>query len=236
MPGEKRFYQTIRGKLLLWFLGLTLLPLLALSLFSYEISSKSLKEQVLLNLRVVNDMKAQEIEGYFSEIGEDLEVLAGTPLLMKTLDDLEASVAAYGGSPAAFIESPGYKALYEKADRHLRRYEDIYGYSDLLLIDHAGNILYTLARKADLGTNILKGRYSDTNLGRLVKAVNDTQREQIADFAPYGPSGNAPEAFVGRTVYDEKGERLGVIVLRLSIEEIDGIMRKNVGMGDTGET
>jgi len=236
MAEGKKFYQTLGGKLLLWFLGLSLVPMLVLSIVSYRTASTSLREQIFSKLSAVSDIKKRQIEYYFFEIEKEIEILSKMPSLASDLDDLKKRLTLSGTDLSAFIISPEYDAIRNRMDGYLQQYRDIYGNADLLLVDKEGNIFYAIERKAELGTNILKGKYSDTNLGRLVRDVIDKGEAQIADFAPYAPAGGVPAAFIGYTVYNAKGQLDGVVVLRLSIMEIDAIMQEESGLGDTGET
>ena len=68
MAEGKKFYQTLGGKLLLWFLGLSLVPMLVLSIVSYRTASTSLREQIFSKLSAVSDIKKRQIEYYFFEI------------------------------------------------------------------------------------------------------------------------------------------------------------------------
>ena len=54
------------------------------------------------------------------------------------------------------------------------QYMKEYGYHDVFLIEPEGEIFYTETKEADYKTNILSGRYSDTNLGTLVNEVKRT--------------------------------------------------------------
>ncbi|MBN1486524.1 MAG: HAMP domain-containing protein [Anaerolineae bacterium] len=114
-------------------------------------------------------------------------------------------------------------------------YINEYGYHDLFLIDATGYVFYTVQREADYETNILKGEYSNTNLGRLVGEVLESQQFGIADYDAYAPSGGAQASFIARPLI-ENGVVEFVVALQLPYEHIDAIIQERTGMGDTGES
>jgi methyl-accepting chemotaxis protein len=114
-------------------------------------------------------------------------------------------------------------------------YIEQYGYYDLFLIDERGYVFYSVKQEADYETNLLDGEYSNSNLGRLLQDVLETQSFGIADFAPYAPSDNAYAAFIAQPVLTN-GQTELVVALQLPHEHINAIMSENTGMGDTGES
>jgi len=110
-----------------------------------------------------------------------------------------------------------------------------YDYYDLFLITPDGHIFYTVDHESDYDTNILNGKYADTNLGELVKKVLQTRQFGIADFKPYAPSKDAPASFIAMPLTDGKEIQL-IVALQLSVDSINSIMQRREGMGKSGET
>ncbi len=115
-------------------------------------------------------------------------------------------------------------------------YKGLYGYYDLFLINPDGHVFYTVEREADYGTNLLNGRYANSNLGRLTQRVIETGEAGFADFEPYAPSNGVPAAFIAEPVLDTNRKVQLVVALQLPLEAVDGIMQERTGMGETGET
>jgi methyl-accepting chemotaxis protein len=118
---------------------------------------------------------------------------------------------------------------------YFQSYIDAYGYYDLFLINENGYVYYTVGREADYHTNLVDGKYADSNLGELVRRVLSEKSFSIADFRPYDPSGGKPAAFMAQPVMDGN-EPETVIALQLSLEAINAVMQERTGMGETGET
>jgi len=114
-------------------------------------------------------------------------------------------------------------------------FNKVYGYYDLFLMDSSGYVFYSASKEADYQTNMLSGKYADSNLGLLVKKVKISKAVEIADFAPYAPSNGAPAAFISAPILHSNEVEL-IAALQLSTASINGIMQQRQGMGDSGET
>ncbi|MBF0189461.1 MAG: methyl-accepting chemotaxis protein, partial [Magnetococcales bacterium] len=115
-------------------------------------------------------------------------------------------------------------------------YKEKYGYYDLFLIDPSGHIFYSVEEEPDYQTNIVSGKYRDSNLGTLIREVITRKQFGIVDFAPYAPSNDAPAAFIAQPVLNDGGEIEVIVALQLPTDFINTIMQQREGMGDSGET
>ncbi|MFH2035600.1 MAG: methyl-accepting chemotaxis protein [Candidatus Zixiibacteriota bacterium] len=115
------------------------------------------------------------------------------------------------------------------------KYIEMYGYYDLFLINPDGYCFYTVAREADYQTNFIDGKYSNSNLGKLIREIISSKQFGMADFAPYAPSNGDPASFIAEPVI-YNGQTELIVALQLSIEAINKIMQQREGMGETGET
>ncbi|KKL16573.1 hypothetical protein LCGC14_2494200, partial [marine sediment metagenome] len=98
-----------------------------------------------------------------------------------------------------------FSPVDENGNEYYKKYADMYGYYDLFLINPDGYIFYTVAREADYQTNIVNGKFSSSNLGKLVREVLQSKRYGMADFEPYEPSNGEPAAFIAQPVLHEGG-------------------------------
>ncbi len=123
----------------------------------------------------------------------------------------------------------------ENGNEFFAKYTKMYGYYDLFLTNPDGYVFYTVAKEADYQTNLVSGKYSSSNLGKLTQEVLSTKQFGMADFAPYAPSNDEPAAFIAQPVV-HNGEAEIIVALQLSLEAINNIMQQRDGMGETGET
>ena len=170
------------------------------------------------------------------ETGADIIIdYNGNPVL-----SAYAPVDVFGTTWALLAEIDVAEAFVPKdlkGNEFYRKYVEAYGYYDLFLILPDGYVFYTAFREPDYQTNMISGKFKDSNLGELTRKVLETNQFGIADFAPYAPSNGAPAAFVAAPiVHPEDGETEMVVALQLSLDAINSVMQQREGMGETGET
>lgn len=132
------------------------------------------------------------------------------------------------------IAPPGSSA-YSKAHAEfhplLRKYTRAFGFYDMMLVDEASTVVYTVAKESDFATNLVVGPYRSTSLARVVdqcRRMKAGDQVVLSDFESYDPSLGAPALFVCSPM--EIGDRkTGVLVIQLSIVEFDRVISGNRG-------
>ena len=141
---------------------------------------------------------------------------------------------AHDGSP--------WSATNARFNDFFREIVTRFGFEDALLIDAAGNIVYTAYKGVDLGSNVLTGPYRGGTLtDAYTKAMqtNDVDYVGITDFSDYQPA-DEPTAWMVSPVGSD-GRVEGVMALQFPISKINSLMTmdkrwEESGMGKTGET
>ncbi|MEO1400635.1 MAG: adenylate/guanylate cyclase domain-containing protein [Cyanobacteria bacterium J06635_1] len=140
-------------------------------------------------------------------------------------------------------EGSQYSAVHGRFHARFRNIVREFGYYDMFLIDaDTGNIIYTVEKEVDYGTNLYVGPYANSNLAKVFEAALEGDRGfvTLTDFAPYRPSYGQPAAFIASPIYDG-AQLIGVLAFQISTDEINRVMTSNqnwqqVGLGQTGET
>jgi methyl-accepting chemotaxis protein len=208
------FSLRIRSRLVIAFLLVGLIPLVAAGMAATMKARAALEAKSFAQLEAVRGIKKAQIETYFAERAGDMAVL--TNIVAKLKID-PATVEAELG---AFFTD----------------YTKKYGYYDLFLIDDKGFAFYTAGKEPDYQTNLVDGKYKDSNLGALTRKVIASKTYGMADFAPYAASNNEPAGFIAQPMLDKDGKVAMVVALQLSLESINQVMQQRDGMGETGET
>jgi len=202
-------------KVVLVVMALGVVPFVTIGTMSLLKSSSKLTAQVFDQLEGLRQTKKKQILTFFKEREHDLNVLCD--IIKNFRNEMGPAWAP--------------QAMEDFFSKYIKEYE----YHDLLIIRPDGEVLYSVAREADYGTNLITGAYAGSNLGKLVQRVIRSGTFGMADFAPYAPSNNEPAAFVAEPVRTGDGVDL-VVALQLSIEAINAIMTERTGLGKTGET
>lgn len=115
---------------------------------------------------------------------------------------------------------------YHKTFRTIIEQQEFY---DLFLIDKAGNIVYTVAKEFDFGENLITGSLKESNLAEVVtRSLNGSAGQfYFSDFAPYGPSGNAPAMFVAAPIVNDLGTVVGSIAMQMSMQVLTKILDRD---------
>jgi methyl-accepting chemotaxis protein len=252
-------------KLMVSILALALISIIVIGIVAYTISSKSLMKKAFDNLEAVRANKIAAIESYLYKSEGDMNTLLETvkTLRQEAFDQLEAvqtikknqiesylsarlsDVSALSANPAviealmkfknvnANIGTPKWQAIEQVYNPWLAKYIQEYGYIDLFLVSDQGQVLYTVEKAGDLGQNLRTGQLKDSPAGRAFR--RGLSAPALQDFDVYGPSGDAPAAFVAAPII-EGGKTSGVAMLQIPIEQINTVMQERTGLGKTGET
>jgi hypothetical protein len=191
--------------------------------------------QYLVTMR---DLRESVLAGYLESLRSEVELWSSQPVVT---DVLAMHSAGSDGTPA----SAAAPAIDQ--DQRLRAFAAHHGYYDVFFINTAGDVIYTLAREADYGSNLRTGPFAATGLGRLFQrlAENPGAGVTFEDFSLYPPSDHAPAAFLGTRVYapsvaqDGSGRQdplwIGVYAVQIPEAPINHIMQFSAGLGRTGE-
>ena len=199
-----------------------------------------LTKAALLKLKAVSELKKKQINEYFGQVENDLEVLSKSRDVIRAFSlykdylsdnsisddrDLDVSVARFAN-------------IWEDVNQYFSQFMTVYGYYDIFLIDSStSHVLYTAAKENDFGKCINNSKLlTDTGLARaFYKALKSPGKIAFSDFSPYAPSAGEPAAFMMLSV-EYAGSVLGTIGLQLPISRINRIMQERSGMGISGET
>lgn len=245
-----RFLQSLKGKLLVYFLAVALVPMLLIGWIAYAQAKTGIETEATNKLVAVRQLKARQIENYFTERMNDTDLTANN---LAVVAAIQAFKQAWQTTPNAmevfrrlYLDQPelndagdgsSYSAVHAEYHEMFKTLLDDFGFYDVFLIDpDSGDIVFTSEKEDDFGANLLDGPYKDTNLAQVFrKAVAATEHQVfLEDFAYYAAS-NAPASFVAAPVFDGK-ELAGVLIFQMPVDQIDAIMQERAGLGETGET
>ncbi|WP_291051083.1 adenylate/guanylate cyclase domain-containing protein [Herbiconiux sp.] len=148
---------------------------------------------------------------------------------------------------ASLVDDAGdgsaWSAVNAKYNPYFREMVTSYQYEDALILDTEGNVVYSVYKGVDLGTNVLTGPYKGTILSTAYSdALNSNviNYSEITDFERYQPSLGVPTAW-GVSPIGENGVVNGVLAVQLPISAINDVMTGDQGwaqdgLGETGES
>ncbi|MFK7764036.1 MAG: methyl-accepting chemotaxis protein [Roseobacter sp.] len=146
------------------------------------------------------------------------------------LGEKDLLVKADTGSSYGFIHAvyhPTFDALQNEKD-----------YYDIFLLDNDGNLVYSVFKENDFATNMNDGPWAESGLADAFRQASVLEADANAifvDFAPYAPSAGAPAAFIARPVFNEQGDRLGVLAYQMPITQLSKAASGLGGLGGTAD-
>lgn len=228
--GNKMKFRT---KLTFLFLIIGLIPVTVLGYLNYREACKFLKSQAINQLISLREDRKVQIQDFFRDLRLNVKILSDHRLLKDILAKY-AKAHEEGGT-----EGVAFKAVDAK---YHGRYADLchkYGYEDMLFVNNEGKILITARKEGDFGKDLKTGVYSGTNLAECFDRAKDGVA--IVDFGPY-PPGGAPAAFMGAPIISreertgfKEGDTMGVLIIRIPVDQINAVTNRNEGLGETDE-
>ncbi|MCW3788244.1 methyl-accepting chemotaxis protein [Plebeiibacterium sediminum] len=214
-------------KLTTYFLAIGVITVCVLGVISYTSSRKALVNRTYDQLSSLNQIKKHQLEDFFVKKMGDIKVYAYNSAVQLSVHRFVDAFNEGG------LHDPQYQEWIRLHDPKLKMYVDEYGYYDLFYISPKGDVVYTVAKEADLGQNLLSGAISNSG---LAKAFLQGKKDfGIVDFSYYDIS-KEPAAFVSGPVKDDNGTLIGVMVYQISLESINKVMQESTGLGESGET
>jgi methyl-accepting chemotaxis protein WspA len=227
-PAQAGMQRSIAGRLLFWFLVIALIPCAILTAITARIAATALEAAVRDNLVQIAAAKAGELEAYAGERVRDASALARGPTFIRAVRELAAATAAPGTELRDRLDELG-----RDFDQYFNYVARAFGYSQLLLIDAAGRVVYALDDAIPPDTQVTGGGLANSELAIGFDRARTLLQSDLSGFQAYGKAAR-PLAFVTCPVFDE-GRVIGVVALGIDPERVWRVLSDLSGLGQTGE-
>jgi PAS domain S-box-containing protein len=215
------FSKSIASSLLKWFLFIAIVPLLIVAWYAYDSAVVDIETMQRKQLEETSAANAEYINNWLNEAYRDLDSWAQNGPTQEYLRTLETKFHHSGKQLHDFTSSGEYQKLLESHDDHMvligERYDYVY---DLFLIDLEGNILFSVAKEPDLGTNLVNGIYQNTKFAQSYRAAVNDKKAHFSDLEYYSPSKGAIAGFICVPMRGETGEMVGIMAMQLNLNSM----------------
>ena len=213
--------RTLARELISWFLLMALLPMMLVSWFSNQQATRYLTEAAINNLQTAADAKIALLHDWFDYRFMDLKAHAEKQQYASLLLNLNQGYRDSGLRLSDYVASNDWTIRVARTQTELQsltnRYDYIY---DILLIDHQGNVLFTIAGENDLGINLFDGPLSDSRFARTAKASLKTGQALFSDLERYAPSNYQLAGFLTAPLTGRGGQPLGVFAIQIRLDRL----------------
>jgi methyl-accepting chemotaxis protein len=189
----------------------------------------TIQQNAFNKLQAVQENKKAQLEWYFRERLNNLSVLSKSQSVSRALEQFEIAFHSEEAEPSKNT----WQTIEEKFGIEFKQFQREYGFDDLFLIGKDGDIVYTAAKRSDLGKNINDSALKESPLHKAFQ--KGLHKITLQDFEPYAPANNQYLAFMTAPIFHHE-KTIGVLALSLSHDFINAIVQRRLGMGQTGET
>jgi methyl-accepting chemotaxis protein WspA len=229
--------RSIAGRLLFWFLVIALVPCGLLTAVTARIASSALSSSVQSRLTMIADNKALAMERYAIERLRDGTALARGPTFARAVQELSEIVATENSNPPSGSDSTTTATALKTAAAEFADFLEYsasaFDYSQLLLLDKDGTILFALDDSTlAAGQPLLTGRFGSSKLAAGFERSRTLLQSELTGFQSYGEK--RPIAFVTCPILSED-RVIGVLALGFFPDQIWSILADYSGLGTTGE-
>lgn len=221
--------------LLVRFLLVSILPMGFVAWTSIQNSIQTFTAYRTDGLAAVAHAKYSSLSAYFSQTTTNLRLESELANTVGFLSALQENFQSSGKPLAEFTKSYQWAILEDEFGTDISHVLTTYSYIDILLMDPQGNILYSVRRDNDLGSNLFTGELSKSKFSIAAQKALVTGLTVYSDIEHYPPFDNQLSSFLIQAVVDEYGDRLGAIAVHLSLDSMSSIMDEDVGLGGSGE-
>ncbi|MCF8231959.1 MAG: response regulator [Bacteroidales bacterium] len=228
-------YIGVGKSLFLWFLFISLVPLLTVSYINYFNAYKSLAIATKKTLVNSSRLKVDKVNSFFTTIEKELNFqseLQTNKVFLKQLSK-GYSNAPYGLKE--YLESEKYQNIVKPRNSYFKKIKTSNDYYDIYLIDAKGNVLYSIKNQNFSGTNVYEGEYANTALGKTARKIIETGQILFSDFERDINNTELVSGIIGKPI-QEDGATIGMIAFRIQDDHLNRLMQKGDDLGKTGIT
>ncbi|MEA3289329.1 MAG: diguanylate cyclase [Campylobacterota bacterium] len=213
----------IKNEILFWFFILALFPLLTLTGINYYYQKSLAEGESKKHLRLILNQKVKSVNNYIEYTSKEIKILSEMPIVK---DAISGYTKEFDKNKKFITKHQVYEELFSKILREN-------GFYDIFLIDKVGNIVYSVAKEADLGTNLINGIYAKSNLAKVYYSSISLLEVEVSKFEFYPPS-NEEAAFISIPIYGDN-KILGALAVQIDKEKVKSIFSDKEGLGISGE-
>ena len=211
-------HRSIAGRLLIWFLLISLVPCAVITTLTVRSASHALEDSVHDKLSQIAASKAVELENYCRERLADVTMLARDP------DFINA---------ASKFTSTQAQLSVTQTDRFLSEAAESAGFLEMFFIDPKGKILFSANPNFTNEDSILTGTLASTELAAGFERSRTLLQSELSGFQMYA-SNSHPIAFLTSPILKD-GRVIAVLAGGIGPERVWRILADMSGLGKTGE-
>ena len=215
------YFSQIKNEILFWFLLVSILPLLFISLLYFLNLKSDFEENTKKYLTQILNKKVEITNNYIRTLENQLETTALLPVTKNYLKEYKENFEN-NKIEKKYKVNPFFKKLISK-----------YEYYDMFLIDIDGNIIYSVKKESDLYENLTFGSLKESVLAKVFEQSKKLLSTQISTFSYYEPS-KSKSCFMTTPIFNED-KIAGILAFQISEKKLFDMIINYDGLGTSGE-
>ncbi len=221
-------FQSIRSKLALWFLVITLAPLAVMLMVSARLSDENAERSAMLSIAAIAQGKAEQLDAYARERLRNVASVATGLAFVGAAEELSSTYSADGTRDVA-----AYDAVLAKYQPRIDNFATVCEFKSFAIIDARGRLVYSTVETPRLHRTMSDAMLAGSALARALPAVS-TKRTALITPPELARDGVRPAIEVVGPLF--KNDAIaGFVAVTLDAAEIDRIVGDGLGLGSTGE-
>jgi len=217
-PTKFGLHRSIAGRLLIWFLLISLVPCAVITTLTVRSASHALEDSVHDNLSQIAASKAVELENYCRERLADITMLASDPNFINAASEFTSTQA---------------QLSVKQTNRFLSEAAEAAGFLEMFVIDPKGKIVFSANPNFTNEDSILTGTFASTELAAGFERSRTLLQSELSGFQIYA-SNPKPIAFLTCPILKD-GREIAVLAGGIGPERVWRILADMSGLGNTGE-
>lgn len=198
------FRFSLRTTIMFWFLGISLIPVALVSLVGYDNAVSNRIDDFSVQLIKTSLLGKQNLKDRFVELEEGLKREAWNPQIIAMLSN--------------FDQSPASHELSKEGAGALRSFQIESFVHDVLLINQAGDVVFSCAGDQTQGRNLLQDEAIDSELKSKIRLALGAGETAYSSYGKRFGQGNLSLAYHLEPVMDQDGEVGGLLIMELGVE------------------
>ena len=214
-----------------WFMILSLLPLIIVGTIEYNNARDNIITSRHEEMSTISLMLSRQIGDYFDDIVVNMNFRSGKAA--DFLLDIKKLQAEKNLDADDLYNSLEYTEI---VDRYSTEFIDLmrfYDYSDVLIGDAEGNLVYSVGRYSDFGQNLFTGELSSSLFSQTAQKAIENDQRLYSDQEIYLPAGDEMVSFFVLPLVDDREQPLGFIAAQIwARDDISFLLSQSLGISE----
>jgi len=221
--------KSMRARLLIWFLSVSVLPLLLIVAIGIPLLLNISKQTAVKTLAFSFRQENEKLNNYFNELFQNTISQSRLDFAMPLIKQINVETVKSGKSLHDFLQSAEYAKIVESWESLVGKISKEVEITDAFLINPDGTIVYSMKKGSELGKNITKGDLKASIFGQTYQLAASEKETRMSAIGQYEKSTN-PSFFLISPL-KEANSIYGYFAFRVLTDSLNSILgpEKNLG-------